>query len=350
MSDEETNMRDDFDAAIESIGFEEDEVKSEVIMPEEVPDDLEAESNSEPTKAPETATEEAPETTIEAQDTGEETPIAAETSEIAAPMGFSPASREEWKNVPQVVKEQIQKQENDIRNAMANTKEAKNTHSRISKLADGYAPILASEGVDNPLDAVEGLFKTVAELRMGSPAQKAAKMGQLINHYGIDIGMLDQSLTGAQVVDTPENQFSSLIDKKMAPMNQILEQLNQIQAGKAQESTAAVNQEVEQFSQNAEFINEVRNDMADLIDMANNRGQDLSLKDAYDRACSFHPEISGILKQRQDAESLLTSQNSIAAKRSAGSSVAGYKSGGGVKPATSLRDQISQAWDNQLDG
>ena len=53
--------------------------------------------------------------------------------------------------------------------------------------------------------------------------------------------MLDQSLTGAQVVDTPENQFSSLIDEKMAPMNQILEQLNQIQAGKAQEKNVTNN-------------------------------------------------------------------------------------------------------------
>ena len=350
MDNEENSMRDDFNAAIEDSDFDDTELKSEVIMPEGSSDDDTPES-SEAAAAPEdAAAPEAAPTDEPAGDTEAAEPAEAAAEDIKAPMGFSAASREEWANVPQVIKEQIQKQEVDIRAAMANTATAKNTHTQMTKLADNYATILAGEGVSDPIQAAEGLFKTVAELRMGSPAQKAAKMGQLIQHYGIDIGMLDQSLTGAAPADTQETQMASMIDQRMAPMNQILEQLNQLQAGKAQESTNAVNAEIATFSQKAEFFNEVRNDMADLIDLADKRGVDLSTQDAYDRACSFNPEISGILKQRADAAALTTQQSSVAAKRLAGSSVAGTKSGSSHAAPMDLRGQLEASWDAQLDG
>ena len=351
MDNQESSMRDDFEAAIEESGAEEVELRNEVIMPEESSDDTSTESSetatpleAEAAPAPEQAPPDAGDTATT------DTPTEAVRDEIKPPMGFSPASREEWKNVPQVIKEQIEKREAGMREAMANTATAKKTHNHLSKLADNFAPILAAEGVTDPMQAVEGLFNTVAELRMGSPAQKAAKMGQLIQQYGIDIGMLDQSLTGAAPTDTQETQFANMIDQKLAPITQVMEQLNQMQASKQQVSTDAVNREVADFSQNAEFINEVRNDMADLIDMADKRGHNLTLQDAYDRACSFHPEIAGILKKRSDAAALTAQQNTVAAKRFAGSSVSGTKSGSSVAAPTSMRGQLEQAFDQQLDG
>ena len=353
MDNNTSSMREDFEAAIEESGMDEVELKNEIILPDE-PEQEETLELEETEVAEVSEDAETTETTPVAAET---TPVEGETetpettvSDIKAPLGFSPASREEWDKVPQVVKEQIAKREAGMAEAMANTKAAKTTHNHLNKLANNFAPILAAEGVTDPMQAVEGLFNTVAELRMGSPAQKAAKIGDLISQYGVDIGMLDQALTGQAPADTQETQFASIIDQKLAPINQIMEQLNQIQAGKQQESTAAVNQEVANFTQTAEFINEVRNDMADLIDMASSRGQNLSLQDAYDKACMFNSEVSTVLARRKEAEALTQQKNSLEAKRRAGSSVAGTRAGVVTSQPNSLRAQIEKSWDQALDG
>ena len=56
-------------------------------------------------------------------------------------------------------------------------------------------------------------------------------------------------------------------------------------------------------SQN-EFYNDVRSDMADLLDMAANRGRQMSMQDAYNTACAAHPQISKVMAGRQAQQSV----------------------------------------------
>ena len=297
--------------------------------------------------------ETSPETKAEPLATAEpsETPDAeAPNAERKAPVDWSPAEREQWSKVPQSIQEKILARETDIAHSMQGMSDAKRVHDKFGELSRSYAPVLAAEGVTDPMQAVESLFKTVSELRMGAPEQKAQVIANLISAYGVDIQALDSKLVGETGAANPNAQFESIIDQKMGPINQVMEQLNQMQANSKQQSQQQAVQSVEAFGKSAEFLNDVRNDMADLIDLAANQGREITLQQAYDKACALHPEISNVMEQRKQADVIKGTNDVMNNKLTASSSISGRQSGsGGRKGIASMRDQLSQAWDEQGD-
>ncbi len=316
-----------------------DEPATDGIEDTEESTDTEEESTSEEEANPEEGSEETPSTKI---GEGE----GKEDSGINAPIGFSPESREKWKDVPGVVKEQIQKREKEIETAMRGTAEARRTHTHLSQLANSYAPILAAEGAETPIQAIEGLFKTVAELRVGSPQQTATKMAHLIKHYGVDISMLDQALAGEQVSSPEVNQMQQMLDQRLAPIQDMVNQQKQGQQQAQQQAQQQVNDELASFAEKAEFLNDVRYDMADLIDLASKQGRKMSFQEAYDKACSMNTSISKVLAERASAEALKNSGEKQASKKNASSSVrASSANTSGKTKDLSLEGEIRSIWD-----
>ena len=371
------NMREDFDAAIEKLDIEIVEPKNEIITPledgeggevvapknEEIKPDEAKETPEKKTvakapkeqegiaaKEPKIGGEGAKDTSAE-QKTPDSPDSKYNAGVIKAPIGWTPAALEDCDKVHKNVQEQIHKREQEIATTMQGTGEARKTHDHLNNLANSFAPIMAAEGANTPMEAIEGLFKTVAELRMGSPVQKAQKMAALIGHYGIDIEALDSALTGQMPADPQMSGMESMIDQKLAPINQVMEQLGQLQAQGQQTNQTNAATEVTDFAKNAEFLNDVRVDMADLIDMASNQGRNMPLEEAYNKACAMHPEISKVLDSRKAAEAITNANTSAADKANAASSISGKRSGVTSKPGgLSMHDQISDAWDEAQQG
>lgn len=265
---------------------------------------------------------------------------------LKAPQSWKPKSRELWSKVPKELQQQIHERESHVNEVMRLSAQAKQTHDFIGGLANNYATVMAAEGVKNPLHAIEGLFKTVAELRMGSPEQKAVKMAQMIKHYGVDINALDSALVGEQPQPSQNSEIEHLINQRMAPVNQLLEQLQTRQHQSQQQATQAAEKEVANFK--GEFLQDVRMDMADLIDMAAARGQRMSLQEAYDKAVAMRPELQEIMNERKKMNDIEEQKKRMSNKRRASSSIASK----GLQPTSgdtelSLRDTIAQAWDGQ---
>jgi len=346
------SMREDFEAAIEGSGLEAEdenflgETQQEVEIPE---DSLSADDGeTDESKSPELGAIDAEKPNINDKGTDNEAKAADnEHDSLKAPVDWSPKQRESWSKIPRPIQDKIVARENEMATAMQGTAEARKTHDAITQLGNSYASIIAAEGVSSPMEAVKGLFNTVAELRMGTPAQKAAKIAQLINHYGVDIQALDSVLVGQAPQENPNAQFEQMLDKRMAPINQVMERLNSMQQQKSQQTQHAANNAVVAFGDQAEFLSDVRMDMADLIDMAAKQGRNLTLQEAYDRACTLNPEINSVLEERKRHEQITGGRNTMAAKRSAASTLNGRQTGsGGGGGAMSLRDTIASAWDD----
>lgn len=336
--EEEISLRDELESAIEEEETDETEETPEEETETEESSVEEPDSESE---EPEPESEEEPEPTDAIGD-GEGT---KEPSDINAPIGYSAEARELWNDVPEMVKEEIQKREQEITEAMANTGEFRRTHQHLSELAQSYAPILAAEGAETPMKAIEGLFQTVAELRVGSPQQIATKMAQLINHYGVDIQMLDGALAG-EAPDPEVSKFQQMLDSRLAPIQEALTGYQSMSASQEEAAKSAVQQELDEFAKDAEFLADVREDMADLIDMASKRDKKMGFREAYDKACAMHPSVSKVLAARAETERLKNSGQKIAAKSNASSSIA--SNSGQSSAATgdvSLRDGIANLWD-----
>lgn len=270
---------------------------------------------------------------------------------INAPIGFTPESREQWKDVPETVKADIQKREKEITAAMSHSAESRRTHDHMTKLGESYATVLAAEGVDTPIKAVESLFRTVAELRMGTPQQTATKMAGLIKHYNIDIGILDSVLSGdMSAQNTDDSRLAKILDDRLAPVQDLLRTNAAREKATAAAAQAAVNDELKKFAGKAEFLNDVRDDMADLIDLASKRGHKMGFDEAYKKACAMHPTISGIMEKRVKDEALKNSGEKLKGKRNAASSIRQSTGSVDSKSKTlSLRGEISSAWDAQTE-
>ena len=286
----------------------------------------------------------------------EATPIAAEPpageDQTKAPMGFSPEAREEWGATPEKVKQQIIKREQEIATAMQGTAEARRTADTVNKFVGNYQQVLAAEGADNAMEALEGIVNTVSVLRMGSPQQKAQAMASLVGHYGVDLNTLDSAIastiTGEQMA-APEQggnpDIERMIEERMAPVNQLMNGVTQFQQQQQQKTQQATQQNIQQFAADPanEFFADVKQDMADMFDLATKRGQKISLQDAYDKAVAINPQISGVLNKRQTAQSLTQ-------KRNASSSVSSVNTRAPVRETSGqdLRSDILDAWESGM--
>lgn len=358
-----STMREDFEAAIGESGLETEdenalqETAQEVIVDEaveeesslaegEVPADIDAPASE--TLPDETVSEEASsDTTVAAKDEESEK---APNDSLKAPVDWGPKERESWSKIPRPLQNKIVAREKEMAEAMQGTSEARKTHQALNNLAQSYAPILAAEGAATPMAAIQSMFQTVAQLRMGSPTDKAGQIAQMIKHYGVDIGTLDSLLVGEQPQNNPNAQIEQLLEQRLAPINNLVQQAQQQQQMARQQTQQQATNEVIEFSKSNEFLADVRNDMADLIDLAAKHGRTLTMQEAYDRACALNPDVSAVIEERKRAESLLSNKQSLANKRSAASALNGQPvGGGGSRAGMSMRDTIADAWDNAGD-
>jgi hypothetical protein len=148
-------------------------------------------------------------------------------------------------------------------------------------------------------------------------------VAQIISDYGVDVKTLDTILAG----ESPPQAQQQPQQLKDPRFDQFLQGLEQRKAQAAQAQQAKVAQELEKFATEAEFLDDVREDMADLIEAKARRGVVLTPKQAYDLACSMHPEISGVISQRQAAKSAATAQAATQQARNAASSVKSQPAG-----------------------
>jgi len=276
----------------------------------------------------------------------EAAPTPPEDEGPKAPVGWGPEEREAWKGLPKEVKERIHKREVEISTTMQEVSQARKTHQYMHDLTSRHGSLLSAEGHKSPLDAIETMFDNTAVMRMGTPQQKAERAANLITMYGVDIGMLDKQLAGV-AQDPEQTRMEQLLEQKLAPFNSMLQQQNQGVQQQQQAAVHAARSEVEQFGSQAEFLNDVRNDMADLIDLATNQGRNMSLEEAYNKACAMHPQVSKVLEQRRVAQAAQTTAAGRQAKRNASSSVQGHTgaaTGTGNRPQT-LRGELEDLWD-----
>lgn len=296
-----------------------------------------------------TEVEEAPETQTEAPEKIPETPEGSDPSELRAevdkpkpaaeakpPVDWSPALREHWGKLPPEVRQKIADRERHIAVTMQETTAARHLANDFIRAIEPYRGLMAAEGVQNPIQAVEGLMRVTAVLSMGAPQQKAERIAGLVKHYGVDIELLDQALAGSLPAPDPNQQaFQRMLDERMAPVNQLLSRLGQAEQQQGQQMYGQAQQSIEQFGADPknEFFEDVRYDMADFLDMAAQRGVSMSLKEAYDRACALHPEIQQVIAKRNPV--------SIQDKRRAATSLPSRGSSGGGKGEMSLRDEIA---------
>jgi hypothetical protein len=257
-----------------------------------------------------------------------------------APNSWSATARETWKDIPQPARDYIQKREQQMEQGMRKNAEQAQRASQMDQVLAPHQQYFAMNG--GPGQSIKTLLEAGSGLQMGSPIQKAQIVSNLIKQFGIDISTLDNMLVGQAPApeQQQQNDIQQAVQQAVAPYQQHMQQIQQQQQFSQQQAQQGVNTDVEAFSTDPknEFYRDVRADMADILDMAANRGRNMGMDEAYETACRLNPEISKIINARAQQESL-------ADKRAAAASISGTPGGpGGRTPPNGMRDTIMEAW------
>ncbi len=257
-------------------------------------------------------------------------PAAPAPGAIRAPASWSPEEREEWGTMPLKSQQAVIRREREIGEALRTTAGARQFTQSVEQVLAPYMPMIQAEQSD-PVRAIGALFQTAAVLRTAPPLQKASMLADLILQHNIDIGMLDNVLNskvqGRPAPNDPMNHVLQALDQRLRPMQDFMSNFERQQQGVLQNIETQATQTLTEFMSDPknEFAEDVREDMADLLDLAARRGQNLSLSDAYRRATLAHPTISSIMERRMLDKG--AAQHSAAASRARNASASITDSG-----------------------
>lgn len=242
-----------------------------------------------------------------------------------APASWRPEVREHWAQLPDPVRSEIARRETEVQRTLQETAEARKTAEAVMKTISPYEAYIKAEGA-NPLQAIDNLMATAVRLRTGTAPDLAQMVAGLVNQFGVGrfgngfIQMLDEALAGQQPkVDPTQAAVQQVVQQQLAPVQQMLTQFQQAQLAQQQQLQQSAAQEVGNFLSKAEFGEDVREDMADILESAQRKGQNLTLADAYRKACMMNDNVRSVLIQRQKASG--AQQQTQAAQRAKASAV-----------------------------
>jgi hypothetical protein len=265
-----------------------------------------------------------------------------------APVSWKMDPRKEWGNIPLPVRQEIHRREMQIEKALQETAPARQLAEQFTKTVTPYMARIQAAGASSPLHAVEELLKADYLLASAPRTQKAAYMARLIKEYDVDIAELDNALAGAQTAPAQPQamDIQALVQEQL---RQALAPILSREQEAARRSQEEIEHTVETMALDPKYphFDDVRADMADLIDLAARRNRAMSLEDAYKTAV-----LAAGYESTPNAQttSFTANQQHAEAQRAkaAASSVSGAPVGGaGFTPAdNSLRAHLESAFNS----
>jgi hypothetical protein len=265
-----------------------------------------------------------------------------------APGTWTAGAREKWNGLPPEIQREVLRRERDIANGFSEIGRIRQFGQMMQETWAPFQGIIAAEG-GNAVKVTRDLFSTAAALYSGTPQQKVDTVAQMIKVFGVDIRMLDNTLSGVvgshqqpQPVDIQQH-VNTAVQKALAPVYQERQQTQK-------QMEAEAYGEIDAFANDAknEFFPDVRETMADLLEVASKQGKTMDLQTAYNRAILMHGDIADVIQERSLKEKAARASQTAAAARKKAVSVTGAPAKESVtsQETASLRDDILGAIDS----
>jgi hypothetical protein len=260
---------------------------------------------------------------------------------VKPPQSWKPTIREKFATLPPEVQQEVIRREREVEQTQ---REAAQYRQEASRFRETIAPFQHMLGGADPHQVVGQFLQTGMALASGAPGTKAGIVANLIRHYGVDINLLASTLEGQPLPQ--EAQQAPYRDPRV---DQLLSQVEQAKAQR-QQSLAVEAQRLIGEIQGEEFFADVKDAMADILEVAAKRGVAMTPREAYNRAVWADPHVAEVLQQRQAARQAGT-QGATRKAAAAASSVRGSPAvaATATQPGN-LRGDIEAAMDRLRDG
>lgn len=254
----------------------------------------------------------------------------------AAPKTWRPDAVKHWETLPEQVKDEILKREQDVFTGINQYKGEAEFGRSIAKSLEPYSAILKQYNVNVP-QQISGLMHSHYTLAFGSPEQKSQLIQRLISDYKIDPASIGASKEAAYV--DPE------VAGLRSEFQRVQSQLQGFVAEKQQEMKQTLEKRIETFATNPanKYFNDVMPEMTQLL----KNGVCKTIEEAYEKAIYLNPGVRDKLvaeeyTKRQEAERQRAAE---AAKASKPARVVSRQTPGGDTAARgSMDDTLQEAF------
>lgn len=350
---ESTSMEADLEAAFDAAeGGEEQEQeeeggRSESNTEESVGDTEQADEEGTEEVADEEAEEQQEAETEEEDSEDGEEESDEQVAQAKAPASWSPGNREHWGKLPTEVQEQVTKREREIESGLRDASDARKFTENFFAAVKPFEQTIQVEANGDALLATRNLMNIATGLRVGAMPQKAQLVAQIIQTYGVDVAALDDILSGQ--VGSQAGQVQAPVGNPAEFRDPRVDQMLANQQRSDDQDSFDVQSEITAFLEDPanEFAMDLKDDMADLMEMAGRRSQELSLDDAYKKAIAMSNTIQGVLTSRA------TTKTSLKRKKRAAKTISGSPAGDGTNidgKGNNMNQDISAAWDASVSG
>lgn len=245
------------------------------------------------------------------------------------PASWKKDYHEVWQTADPKLKEYAWQREEEMKRGVEPLLTKAQFADQIQQVIEPYQNNLKTLGLEPP-QAIQALMNADNVLRNGTPQQKAQMFATLSQQYGVnlsEIGTLQQ-----QPVDPTVSMLQ----------NELYSVKNEVMTWKQQQEAAqnqALLSEIESFSQKAEFFEDARPTMIQLL----NTGMAQNLEDAYNKAIRLDESLFSKIQQSQQAQAEAAKREAAnkAAKAAKAAAVSVRSSTPGVNTATKAQDRRS---------
>jgi hypothetical protein len=267
-----------------------------------------------------------------------------------APQAWKPAQKAKWASLDPEIRQEVLRREHETTRVLNETAQVRQFTTQFQQAVQPYMARISQVG--DPVKAIANLLAADNLLATGPKVAKAHYLAKLIKEYEVDIHELDAALAGSAPADPVESRVEKLLQERLTPFQQYISQQQQREQQQAQQTQQQLAQTIQQMTEDPAFphFEEVREAMADLIELRARKGQTIDLPTAYNMAVAMDPVLS---KQVAETNSVATQVKQAAQANSraqralrASSSVSGTpgSSTSGAPKSTDRRAQLEAAF------
>lgn len=208
-----------------------------------------------------------------------------------APQSWKAVQKAKWATLDPDIRQEVIRRERETTTVLNESAQARQFTQQFNQ---AIQPFRARLGNANPVQAVQNLLQADYLLATAPKTEKAQYLAKLIKDYGVDILELDAALTNSSPPDPVEHRVEQLLQQRLQPFQQFISVQQQREEYAKQQEMQKLNQAVDAMSTSPEYphFEEVRDTMADIVDLMAKKGVSIDLKSAYNRAVAMDPTLS----------------------------------------------------------
>lgn len=241
------------------------------------------------------------------------------------PASWKKDYHEIWKTADPKLQEYAWQREEQMRAGVEPLLQKAQFADSMNEVIQPYLNTIRGLGIE-PTQAVKALMEADHTLRSSGPEQRLAYFKQLAQSYGINLG------------DQPMAPVDNTVYSLQNELNKIRGEIGSWKEAQEQAQNQTLLSEINSFAQKAEYFEEARPAMIQLL----NAGLAQTLDEAYDKAIRLTPELFETVQQAHNAQ--LQQQKSMEANRAAKAARAAAVS---VRSSTPGANTASKAQDRR---